>query len=50
MAKKRTKKQNRAADRTRKSMSAAKKRDKPIKDLLKRTLGKMGQEGNGHKT
>ena len=47
MAKKRTKKQNIAADKKRKQMAAAKKRDKPIKDLLERTLGQMGKETNG---
>jgi len=42
MAKKRTKKQNRAADKKRKQMSKAKARNKPIRDLLRRTLRDPG--------
>jgi len=38
MAKKRTKKQNRRADKKRKEMSKARKRNDPIRALLKRTL------------
>lgn len=55
MVKKRTKRQNRQAEKTRRQMSAAAKRDKPVKDLLKRTLGGMAKEdktkkpGNGNR-
>lgn len=47
--KKRSKKANKRADKTRKQMSAAKKRDKPVKDLLKRTLGGMAAEDRSKK-
>jgi hypothetical protein len=43
---KRSKKQNRRADKKRKEMSKAVKRNKPIIDKLKRTLGTMGKEIN----
>jgi hypothetical protein len=46
MAKKKTKKANRRADKKRKEMAAAVKRNKPIIDKLKRALGQMGKEVN----